>query len=199
MSASNIPLRCACGAVRGVIDLSRDSMQRVVCYCDDCQAFARWLGRDVVDDRGGTDIVQVAPASLRITDGVDRLRSMKLTPKGLLRWYTDCCKTPAGNMLASRNSPFVGLPTAFVDRADGRPLDAVVGPSLGGIFGRFAVGGCPPGVAPKASLEVLLKSARFVFGNLLTGRLRPSPYLRDGAFLVAPRVLTAAERDALRS
>ena len=58
--------RCRCGEVRGfVADASPRTVNRVVCYCDDCQAFAHRLGRaDLLDAHGGSDVVQVAPASL---------------------------------------------------------------------------------------------------------------------------------------
>jgi hypothetical protein len=42
---SDVPLRCRCGHVRGVeIRVSPSSGLRLVCYCKDCQAFARFLG-----------------------------------------------------------------------------------------------------------------------------------------------------------
>src|SRR5688572_14150446 len=106
---TDVELRCACGAVQGfVAEASASTINRCVCYCDDCQAFARFLGRDdIMNDRGGTDIVQVAPSRVRIVAGADNLRSMRLSEKGILRWYTNCCKTPAGNQLNSSRSPFI--------------------------------------------------------------------------------------------
>jgi hypothetical protein len=80
---NDISLRCKCGAVRGrFTDYRRDRSNRVTCYCDDCQAFARWLGRpDVLDAHGGSDIVQVAPAALTYDTGAEHLRCMQLGPK----------------------------------------------------------------------------------------------------------------------
>src|SRR5262249_49832287 len=59
----DLPLRCRCGRVRGVAsDVSSSSGFRFVCYCEDCQAFARFLERpDVLDPAGGTDIFQSFP------------------------------------------------------------------------------------------------------------------------------------------
>jgi hypothetical protein len=56
-------LRCRCGEVRGfVADASPRTVNRIVCYCDDCQAFAHRIGRaDLLDAHGGSDIVQVRP------------------------------------------------------------------------------------------------------------------------------------------
>ena len=51
-------LRCQCGAIRGHVALPAKTV-RAICYCRDCQAFARYLARagDVLDEHGGTDIV----------------------------------------------------------------------------------------------------------------------------------------------
>lgn len=198
--STELELRCACGTVRGVVaDASARTCNRAVCYCDDCQTFARFLGRDdVMNARGGTDIVQVAPSRLRFVAGQEQLRSMRLSPKGLLRWYTACCKTPAGNMLPSPRSPFVGIPTRFVVPG-GSALDAAVGPSRGGLHGRFASGGCPEGVAPKVGLGLLVRSVGWVLGNVVRGRHAPSPFwTASGEAVAAPTVLTLEQRTELR-
>ena len=69
---ADLPLRCSCGDVRGnVRDVTPYSDMRVVCYCNDCQAFARALGREdaILDTWGGTDILQVIPPRIEITQG----------------------------------------------------------------------------------------------------------------------------------
>jgi ABC-type molybdate transport system substrate-binding protein len=38
------PLRCKCGTVRGYVAYGANTANRGVCYCKDCQAFARFLG-----------------------------------------------------------------------------------------------------------------------------------------------------------
>ena len=92
----NATLQCRCGEVRGVVtDVSPNTVNRVVCYCDDCQAFLHHLGRaDLLDAHGGSDIVQIAPASLSFVHGKERIVGLRLTPKGLYRWYASCCRTP---------------------------------------------------------------------------------------------------------
>src|SRR5215204_4669214 len=94
-------LRCRCGEVHGsVTNAAPGAVNRVVCYCDDCQAFLHHLGcAELLDASGGTDIVQVAPAALAFDRGAERIAGLRLTPKGLYRWYADCCKTPLGNTL----------------------------------------------------------------------------------------------------
>ncbi|MFT4197494.1 MAG: DUF6151 family protein, partial [Pseudoxanthomonas sp.] len=101
---------------------------RATCYCRDCQAFARFLGQPgVLDAHAGTDIVPMAPAGLRITAGFDQVACMSLSPKGLLRWYAACCRTPLANTLRTPGLPYVGLVAACV--ADRAALDAAVGPA----------------------------------------------------------------------
>ena len=197
MSINEISLRCTCGKVQGTLSSPRSS-NRVICYCGDCQAFVRFLGRtDIMDASGGTDIVQVAQAQMKLPR--EELRSMRLSEKGPLRWYTDCCKTPAGNMLASYRSPFVGFASALIVPGGGRTLDEVVGPVKDAIHGRDAIGGCPPHAHPTASLGLIARSVGFLAKNALLGRHTPSPFFdaRTHAPVSPPKVLTPAERKAL--
>src|SRR5262249_44063266 len=98
IAVADVPLRCQCGRVRGVANaVSPSAGFRFVCYCDDCQTFARFLERpEVLDPAGGTDIFQMAPARVKLTAGADALRCLSLSNQ-VLRWYTDCCRTPIGN------------------------------------------------------------------------------------------------------
>ncbi len=199
----DLSLQCRCGQVRGAItDLRADRAQRMVCYCDDCQAFAKWIenegGASFVDAHRGTDVLQVWPSQVKITDGIEHVKLMKLSEQGLLRWFTECCHTPAGNMLKSHRSPFVGLPTAIVRAPEGRTLDSAVGPPSAYIQGRFVVGGCPSHVHPKAPVSVITRSVRFLARGFVGGHYSPSPYFEANVPRVVARVLTKIERDALR-
>jgi hypothetical protein len=198
----DVTLRCRCGRVRGVARaLSARSGNRVVCYCDDCQAYARWLGvPGLVDRYGGTDVFQMAPARLAIERGSEELRCVRLAPKGLLRWYAGCCRTPVGSTLPSPRVPFVGLVHAFMDHAsDSRTRDEALGPPLASIFGQFAGPGAPPDVRKGAPLSLLVRSTRLVLAAWLRGEARPSPFFdpRSGSPASEPRVLSAEERTAL--
>src|SRR5579864_1705295 len=121
---SKAELQCRCGEVRGIVaDASPRTANRAVCYCDDCQAFAHRLGRaDLLDAQGGTDIVQLAPASLAFVQGQNRIRGLRLTPKGLYRWYASCCNTPVGNTLTPA-APFVGIAATTLDHGAQRAKD----------------------------------------------------------------------------
>jgi hypothetical protein len=177
---------------------SPQAVNRLVCYCDDCQAYVHQLGRaDLLDAHGGTDIVQVAPASLSFHRGGERVVGMRLSEKGLYRWHTSCCNAPVGNTLGP-GVPFVGIVArAFSD--DARALDDLFGPPSGAILGKYAVGGPPEG-AGKLNVRMLARVARMVLGWKLGGRTWPHPFF-DRATRAPTHAITTLsreEREALR-
>jgi hypothetical protein len=197
----NLPLRCRCGRVRGVAsDISPSSGIRFVCYCKDCQAFARFLERpDVLDPGGGTDIFQMPPRRVKLTAGTDAVRCLRLS-KGVLRWYTDCCRTPIGNTAAGPRFPVVALIHSFIDHeAVDHSRDEVLGPPICRIHERSAIGPLPPNAPTRASLGVFTRRASKILGWCLRGLGRPTPFFDDftKAPLSAPRVLTRSERAVL--
>lgn len=102
-------------------------MNRAVCYCRSCQAFAERLGHteDILDEQGGSDILQVRPDLMQFTAGVEQLACLQITPKGPLRWYATCCNTPIGNTPRSPKLSFVGLLHSCL--GGHKALDAEVG------------------------------------------------------------------------
>jgi len=192
-------IACRCGQVQGQVTNARPgAVNRAVCYCDDCQAFAHFLGRaDLLDGRGGTDIVQIAPASLTITAGEELIEGLRLTPKGLLRCHSTCCQTPLGNMVRP-SIPFVGLVTKLFETA-GQSPDLILGPSRGAVMPEFAIGG-PRQSAQRTSLGLILTSIAKVLWWAITGKGQPNPFFAAGSD--EPRypvkILTPAQREALR-
>ena len=188
-------LRCRCGEIQGrVKNATPRTVNRIVCYCDDCQAYLHYLGRtDLLDAQGGTDIVQVAPAALAFHQGAERIVGLRLTPKGLYRWYASCCKTPLGNTV-SPAIPFVGIVAQAFERADD-----VVGTPIGAILGQYAIGTPPEGSA-KLSPRLMARALRMVVGWKLSGQTWPHPFF-DRATRAPSRPLTTlsrSEREALR-
>lgn len=196
---TELPLRCDCGRVRGVVaNVSPSTGNRMICYCDDCQSFAWFLDRvDVLDEWGGTDVFQVAPATVRITDGVDQLRCVRQYANGSFRWYAGCCRTPIANTVPS--IPFVGIIHRCMDhRADGRSRDDVLGPPVARVHGRYAVG-TPPATHPKVPLGILVRVLRVLVTWIVRGQAKPSPFFdAKKRPLVEPRVLSTGEREAIR-
>jgi hypothetical protein len=183
--------------------MSPSAGSHVVCYCDDCQAYARFLGRDdIVDAYGGTDIFQTTPSRIRLTEGAANLRCVALSEKGLLRFYAGCCRTPIGNMVRQPRMPFVGVVSSFIgDGLDGKPRSAVLGPVIAKIQGRFAIGGVPPGASATAPLSLLMRGLPKLLGAFLAGAHQPSAFFDRTTRrpVVVPEVLTAEARRALRT
>ena len=204
--AEDIPIRCACGKLEGVArGLAANRGNHVVCYCDDCQSFAHYLGKaeQVLDEHGGTEIFQTSPARFEVTAGHDHLACMRLKPEGLVRWYASCCNTPIGNTLATRNVPFVGLICNCIDHtAVGRPLDQVLGPVKAGVNGRFATS---KPTRPNVHDRIQLSQLVGFIGRALSWRLRGdhkrSPFFdsETGALSVTPTVVSEAERRNVES
>ena len=179
--AIDLPLRCRCGQVTGVATgASAATGFRFVCYCKDCQAFARWLERaDVLDPAGGTDIFQMPPARLRLSGDVDGLRCVQRSSK-VLRWYAACCRTPIANTAARPGFPLVAVIHAFIDRdALGRSLDEALGRPRCRIYERSAVGPIPPSAPPPPSASLFLGRARLMLAWWLRGLARPTPFFDE--------------------
>jgi hypothetical protein len=190
-------LRCRCGAVRArVAEVSPSTTNHVVCYCKDCRAFARWLDRaDVLDEAGGSCIVQVARGRVAFDAGLDQLACVRLSDKGLHRWYAACCRAPFGNTLP--RMPFLGIVDAAFDPADDAERRRRAIPPLVRIHTQSATGRLPPGGAP--TLPMLAHITRLMLTWSLRG-LGGETFFdpRTGKARVEPRVLTPAERAALR-
>jgi len=197
----NFPLRCRCGRVRGVASgISPSTGFRFVCYCKDCQAFARFLAQtDVLDPAGGTDIFQMPPARIKLTEGTDAILCLRLSDK-VLRWYTDCCRTPMANTAADPRFPLAAVIHSFMDHeADGRSRDEALGPPLCRIYERSAIGPLPPNAPPPPSLEVFARRASKTLIWWVRGLARPTPFFDDctKAPRSVPRILTRSERAAV--
>ncbi len=198
--SEQVELSCRCGEVGALVTgASRRAVNRVVCYCDDCQAFAHQLGgADLLDSHGGTDIVQVAPASLRFVQGAHRIVGLRLTPKGLFRWYTNCCNTPIGNTL-SPAIPFVGIVAKAFDNGT-RRADDVFGAPIGAIMGKYAIGQAPAG-STGIRLSLLARVIFRVLGWRLRGQAWPHPFFRQNTSepIYPLTVLSEEQREALRA
>lgn len=170
--------------------------------CDDCQTYAHYLGRseEILDAHGGTEIFQMRPSQLRLTEGTDNLRCVRLSPKGLMRWYAGCCKTPVGNTLSSAKVPFVGVFHLFMHHEDGGPSrDEILGPLRGKVQGRFSRGEMPADAHRTAPAGLILRAGWFLLGGWIRGQQRPSPFFdAAGRCVVEPTILTLEERERLR-
>jgi hypothetical protein len=202
MMASNtkdVPLRCRCGHVRGIAEgVAPGSGFRFVCYCTDCQAFARFLGRtDVLNAAGGTDIFHLPTGHVKLTAGREAIRCLQYSQR-VFRWYCDCCKTPIGNSAGAR-FPIVGLILSFMDHdADGRSRDAALGPPLCSLYAGSATAPLPANAPGPPSIRLLFGRGSKLLSWWLGGLGRPNPFFDEHtrAPLSAPRVFAPGERAA---
>lgn len=193
----NLPLRCRCGHLRGVANgVAPNAGLRFVCYCGDCQAFARFLERpDALDGAGGTDIFHMPAGRVKFCAGTDAVRCLQFSSK-VFRWYTQCCRTPIANT-AGPGFPVVGLIHSVMDHdADGRSRDEVLGAPRCRIFEQSAIAPLPPNAPPPRSLGLVAQRLPTLFGWWWRGLGRPNPFFdaQTHAPLAAPRVFTPGER-----
>ncbi len=194
-----VEFQCRCGQVRGsVTSVTPWTVNRVICYCDDCQAFAHHLGRAyLLNAQGGSDIVQFPPASLTIQQGQNEVAGLRLTPKGLIRWHTTCCNSPIGNTVGPA-IPFVGVLAAAFD-AGGQRRDEMFGKAAGAINGQYAIGGAPPG-SKGMNVGLLMGTIAKILSWRLFGRSWPNPFFdrATGKPLRPVATLTDEQRQDLR-
>jgi hypothetical protein len=187
-------LRCRCGTFQGYVERSSSAV-RAVCYCRDCQAFARFLGtQGITDPDGGTEVVASLPKHVRLSSGLEALACLSLSEHGLLRWYASCCNTPVGNTPRNRKLPYVGLVHSCLEGGQS---------SIASTFGarRVAVN---TGSAKNAVQSTPVASAVAVVGLMssaimdrLGGAYRNNPFFAadTGTPVRQVRVLSTVERE----
>lgn len=178
----DVELGCKCAAVAGRVQaVSAATVNRVICYCADCQTFLHHLGRaELLDAQGGSDIIQVAPARVSFQRGRQNIAAIRLGPRGPYRFYASCCRTPLGNTVKP-SLPFIGLVfEALVEARDPARREALFGPPRGRIWGSSAIGTPPPG-STGMNLRLFLRTARLILGWKLGGLAAPHPYFEPGS------------------
>jgi hypothetical protein len=190
------PIQCKCGAIRGELE-GTGTCNRVICYCTDCRAFARFLGKapDVLDKQGGTEIVQVAQWRLRFLQGEDHLAAIRLSDKGMVRWYASCCGTPIGNTMANPKISFIGLIHSCLDQAR---INEDFGTNLAIVNADTALGSPKP--KQRGLLGVVARFMWIVVTSRISGEYRKSPLFNaSGLPRVDPTILSAEELGSLKS
>lgn len=195
---TNQPISCRCGKLKGYVVFSGKE-NRGICYCTDCQAFAKYLGQEavVLNNAGGTEIVQTVAEFVRITEGKEALACMKLTERGILRWYSNCCNTPIANTPDKVNMAFVGLVHNCL-KADGQSLERAFGKLKMVAFTESATSEPKPksfGV-PLAMVRIMAMLAKArIFGGY-----KQTPFfdLQMGKSIIKPKVLSADELKTLK-
>jgi hypothetical protein len=186
--SQDLDLGCRCDQIHGrITGVSPQTVNRVICYCDDCQAFLHHLGRaDLLDEHGGSDLVQVAPASVRYDRGVNQIVGVRLGPKG--------------NTMATPALPFIGMPLEVFRGLDARRRDEVFGAPRGKAFGQFATNGAPEG-STKLPLKMMVHSVGLLLGWKLKGKTWPHPFFErtTAAPWLPVSILSPEELQVLRA
>jgi len=202
VSAPTLALSCRCGNVRGTARIPRKRALRAICHCDDCQTYALHLGDEtipnvVVDEWGGTEVLQGWPEHITLDAGHEHIRVTRLSPKGLLRFNASCCDTPMANLLDNPKLPFTGLVHTFIADDAKAQLDDAYGRPMSRIQCRFAPTQPPDGV-PRAPAGLIAKAAK----NMAVGKLkrghRPHPFFDDDGQPVAQQVEVLSKDERIR-
>lgn len=186
-------LRCWCGALEGTLANPR-SCDPVVCYCEYCQAYAHLLGRPqrVLDAHGGSHLLLTLPANVSFSSSLETLACLRLTARGMLRWYARCCGTPIGNTSANPQRAGIRLVHACLDTG-GAPLEAIFGPVTARRHTVDATGKPRPQAAGRTHMR------RWLLNTMLNARLngdyKRTPFFNPdtGAPIVKPRLIGACE------
>ncbi|MGV2831432.1 DUF6151 family protein [Myxosarcina sp. GI1(2024)] len=186
-------IRCNCGKLNGKV-MRTKNVNRCVCYCADCQAFARFLKREneILDKMGGTSIIQTIPNNVTFSQGIENLACMRLTTTGLLRWYAACCNTPIGNTPPDPNISFIGLIHNCLS-SDRNSLDKVFGAIRMQVNTKYAIGEDKP--KPTGVLSGTLRVIGMILKARLDGSYKRTPFFapESGAPIVSPKVLSKQE------
>jgi hypothetical protein len=199
----DVPLSCTCGAVAGIVrGVTPANSRRLSCMCDDCQAYAQYLGRadEILDRHGGTDLSYATQNRVEVVAGSEQLRGVRLYPAGILRVYSACCRTPVAHV-PSPKMAFVGIPHLFMrSRAAGITRDEVLGPLVLRLQGRYCRGEMPEGAHPGTPLGPWAKAMGQVVWDSMRGRQRPSVFheASSNSPAVPVTVLSANDLQRLR-
>ena len=202
MFTSNVitthPISCTCGKIRGPLKATKPS-NRCICYCTDCQAFVRHLrAGNALNAHGGTDILQVPSSNVEFTRGAENLACLRLTEKGLLRWYSICCLTPIGNTSADWKISFVGLVHTCLD-SESQSLESSFGPVTMRVNVKSAIGtDKPPAIG---LLSGISKALAIIVKGRFGGAYKGSPFFnpQTGNPITNSKVLSANELAAAKS
>ena len=178
----------------------KNSPGRLLCYCDDCQSYLHHLKRaDLLDENGGTEVIPVYPADIKILSGKEHLKCTRLSSKGMFRFSTTCCNTPVGN--AQPNMPWFGIHRCMCTAKGPDKIDKTLGPIRASIMGRFAKGTPPAGTPKKFSLGGFLIVVPFIIKGKILKKSNSSPFFVEGGKtpIVNPHVLSQDELQLARA
>lgn len=173
-----VHLKCRCGTVKGKLNVVPGSFFYVHCLCCDCQSFASHLNNkeNILDEHGGSELIQTYPAFMEITEGQDKMSCVQLRSKGLYRWYTTCCNMPLANTMSSSRVPFVGVSAKLMQFSNEQEKREVLGPITMKAFGKYSIGEMPKDAHPRFPVSYMPKILSFMLKGMLGKKNCPSPF-----------------------
>ena len=189
--SKTVDLSCACGTIKGTLNIVHGSLFHVHCLCCDCQRFAAHLDNKekILDAHGGSELIQTYPAYMEITSGQKNIGCVKLSEKGLYRWYSTCCNMPLANTMNSSKIPFVGVSVKLMKFDNEQEKMETLGPVLMKAFGKYAIGEMPSGAHATFPLSFMPKMMLFMLKGMLGKKNDPSPFFKDGQPIAKANVL----------
>lgn len=120
-------LKCQCGKIEGTISAKKEDSIRIVCYCEDCRQYAKFIAglgnhpdTTIGQPHGDSRVVQVCKSAVTITKGQELLGLARKGPPNpdnkkifMHRFYAKCCHVPLMNTVDFLG--FVGVFTDFLD------------------------------------------------------------------------------------
>ncbi|MDU9004814.1 DUF6151 family protein [Sedimentitalea todarodis] len=180
---------CSCGKMRGrVAPAGPKTGTHLICHCRDCRAAARHLGHPDTA-QNGVDLFQTSPDTIKFESGTEHLAILRLSPKGPLRWYASCCRTPMFNTLSRPGLAFVTVLVANTD------VPAVFGPVV-------AQGFVPQAGGPakhKNGARMVMSILSRLIAQRVSGRWKKTPFfdLASGEPTAPVHLIGKEERAAL--
>jgi hypothetical protein len=169
---------------------------RGICYCRDCRAYSRHLGKlEVVHDlAGGAEFVATQAMHVTFESGTQQLACLSLSKNGLLRWYVKCCNTPIANTARSWRFPYVGLLHTCL-KTDPELFERSF-PKLQMRVNTRSARQAPPGMFLETAVSLLGYIPRIIASGL-NGAYKRTPFFTDpsGTPKVAVAVLSKAEKE----
>ncbi len=190
-------IQCDCGKFRAELtQFPKNTPGRLICYCDDCQAFLQYIKRtDLLNANGGTEIIPAYPADIKMIAGKDVVRCVRLHAKGMFRFFTSCCQTPIANTDPTR--AWAGINRRMYITKDPSRLDRELGPVKSSIMGKYARGTPPAGTPQTFDFKGMVTVLPFIIKGKVFGKSKHSPFFDNGAAIVVPKILTVEERSQI--
>ncbi|WP_370980279.1 DUF6151 family protein [Agaribacterium sp. ZY112] len=178
--SNTVKLECSCSKVKGELKVVQSSSFHVHCLCCDCQSYAAYLGNQdkILDDSGGSELLQTYPAYMAITEGQEYLACTQFREKGIYRWHTSCCNMPVANTMRSASVPFIGVSVKLMQFSSEKEKLETLGPVLMKAFAKYAIGIVPEDAHLRFPLSFMPRIIWFMLKGLLGKKHTPSPFFK---------------------